>query len=201
MKESLLSRSNNRSIVFAVGLILIGLSAIVVPFVAGLAVALLIGALCLIAGVVHLAYSWSEVRAGAAIWQILIGTAFVASGLYLFLHPHIGVIAVTFLLALVLGIEGAIEVESSLPLGRSRRKPWLLLNGILSIVLAVLILFHWPTHSWVMLGTLVGVSIFLSGIAGLLDSDRSRRDSGSFGGSDPEVSNEPRTQVQAKSAS
>ena len=198
MKSSLLSRSGKWSTALAIGLILIGLLAIVVPLAAGFAVALLIGALSVTAGVVHLVFSWSEVRAGAAIWQILIGFAYVVSGLYLFLHPHIGVIAVTFLFALFLAITGAIEVDSYL---RSRRKPWFLLNGILSILLAVLILFLWPAHSWFTLGTFVGISILLSGITRLLDSSHSQPGSADLPGSEAEVSKMPSAPVQIKKAS
>jgi uncharacterized membrane protein HdeD (DUF308 family) len=44
---------------------------------------------------------------------------------------------------------------------------WFLIDGLVSLLLAGLILFHWPSSSFWAVGTLVGVSLLFSGIARL----------------------------------
>jgi uncharacterized membrane protein HdeD (DUF308 family) len=49
-----------------------------------------------------------------------------------------------------------------------RRLPgsaWFLVDGVVSLLVASLILFHWPSSSLWVVGTLVGVSMLFSGIA------------------------------------
>jgi uncharacterized membrane protein HdeD (DUF308 family) len=43
----------------------------------------------------------------------------------------------------------------------------LLFDGVVSLVLAGLILLHWPSSSFWILGALVGISLLFSGIARL----------------------------------
>jgi uncharacterized membrane protein HdeD (DUF308 family) len=51
-----------------------------------------------------------------------------------------------------------------------RRLPgsvWFLVDGVISLLLAGLIFFHWPSSSFWAVGTLVGISLLFSGIARL----------------------------------
>jgi uncharacterized membrane protein HdeD (DUF308 family) len=45
---------------------------------------------------------------------------------------------------------------------------WLLLNGIITLLLGGLILFHWPSSSIWAIGTLVGVNLLMTGITRLM---------------------------------
>jgi len=61
-----------------------------------------------------------------------------------------------------------------------RRKPqggwsWLLANGILSIVLAILIVIGWPLGSLVLIGYLVGFQIITCGIARIALANAARK--------------------------
>jgi uncharacterized membrane protein HdeD (DUF308 family) len=44
---------------------------------------------------------------------------------------------------------------------------WFLVDGLVSLLLAGLIFFHWPSSSFWAVGTLVGISLLFSGIARL----------------------------------
>jgi uncharacterized membrane protein HdeD (DUF308 family) len=52
---------------------------------------------------------------------------------------------------------------------------WFLIDGIVSLLLAALIFFHWPSSSGWALGTLVGISLLFSGIARFTMPVRRRR--------------------------
>lgn len=158
-------RTTGWSIFLGILLILAGLLAIAVPFVAGIAASILFGWLILIGGVAHLVYAWSERRTGAILWQILIGLVYIAAAFYILTHPVHGVLALTLVLAFYIALEGVFEL---IVFSRLRHHPgtsWFLIDGIISLLLAGLIFFHWPSSSAWAVGTLVGISLLLSGIA------------------------------------
>ena len=161
------TRSKGWSIFLGLLLLLAGLLAIVVPFFAGIAASVFFGWLVLFAGVAHLVYAWSERGAGAIIWQILIGLVYVIAGLYMLVLPVAGVVALTLVLAFYIAAEGVFELVIFSLLRRLRGAVWFLVDGLVSLLLASLILFHWPSSSLWAVGTLVGISLLFSGIARL----------------------------------
>jgi uncharacterized membrane protein HdeD (DUF308 family) len=160
-------RSSGWSIVLGILLVLAGLFAIVVPFFAGVAASVFFGWLVLFGGVAHLVYAWSERGAGAILWQVLIGIVYVIAGLYMLVLPVAGVVALTLVLALYITVEGIFELVIFSFLRRLRGAVWFLIDGLVSLLLAGLIFFGWPSSSLWAVGTLVGISLLFSGIARL----------------------------------
>jgi uncharacterized membrane protein HdeD (DUF308 family) len=101
------------------------------------------------------------------VWQILIGIVYVIAALYMLVLPVAGVVALTLVLACYIGVSGIFELAVFSRLRVKRGAIWFLINGIASLLLAGLILFHWPSSSLWAVGTLVGISLMLSGIARL----------------------------------
>ena len=164
------------SIALGILLILAGCLAIVVPPLAGIAASLFFGWLILVGGVAHLVYAWSERGVGAVIWQILIGLVYLVAAFSMLLLPVSGVATLTLVLAFYIAFEGVFEL---LLFSRRRHLPgtsWFLVDGLISLLLAGLILFRWPSSSAWAIGTLVGVSFLFSGIARLtMPMNRRRR--------------------------
>jgi uncharacterized membrane protein HdeD (DUF308 family) len=140
------------SITVGILLIVIGLAAIAVPFLAGVAASLLFGWLLVIAGIAHLVYAWSERRAGAVLWQILIGAVYLIAALYMLVFPIAGVATLTLVVAFYIVAEGAFEVAVFVRLRRLHGAAWF-------------ILIYWPFSSLWAVGTLMGISLLLGGIA------------------------------------
>lgn len=159
--------SSGWSIFFGILLVVAGLASIALPFVGGIAASIFFGWLILFAGVAHLVYAWFERGAGGVIWQILIGLVYVAAAISTFLLPVTAVIALTLVLGWYIAIEGIIELVLFSRLRRVPGAGWLLFDGVVSLFLAGLILLRWPSSSFWVLGTLVGISLLFSGIARL----------------------------------
>jgi uncharacterized membrane protein HdeD (DUF308 family) len=157
--------STTRSIAIGVVLLLAGMVAIAVPFIAGIAASVVFGWLLLIAAIAHLVYAWSERRTGAILWQVLIGIAYLVASLYMLLLPVAGVVTLTLVVAFYIMAEGAFAVVLFFRLRRLRGAGWFLANGIISLILGGLILIYWPLSSLWAVGTLMGVSLLLGGIA------------------------------------
>ena len=158
-------RSTFWSVAVGILLLVAGLLAIALPPIAGIAASVFFGWLLLFAGVAHLVYAWSERGAGAVLWQVLIGVVYVIAALYMLVLPVAGLVTLTLVLAYYIVVSGIFELVVFTRLRRLRGSAWYLVDGLVSLLLAGLIFFHWPLSSLWFVGTLVGISLLLSGIA------------------------------------
>jgi len=167
------------SIWIAVLVILAGLLAIILPVVGGIAVTLLVGWALLMVGVLHLFYAFGGRAARIRVWELLLGIVYVLAGGYLIFHPLVGLTTLTLLLAVYLLVKGVLEIVQWIQTpGRTRTRrslTWLILDGIINIVLAVIIWSQWPFSSVWVIGTLIGISILFSGLSRLMLSIEVRR--------------------------
>lgn len=160
-------RGSGWSIVIAVLLILAGLAAIFLPFLAGVAVSIAIGWLLLFAGIIHLAFGWHTRSAGAVIWKILVGLAYLFASFWILDHPGRGLLTLTLVLAFYLFFEGIFEIVMYTQIKRLAGSGWFLFDAIITLILAFMIWRSWPVSSVWAIGTLIGISIFFSGISRL----------------------------------
>ena len=168
-------RATTWSVALSVLMIVAGLLAIGLPVVAGIAVTAVVGWLLILSGALHLAFAWRAGGAGAVVWEILVGLLYGGIGFYLLARPVAGLASLTFAVAIYLFIEGVLEFILSFQLRPAPGTGWLLADGIITLVLAVMIWSTWPSSAaWVM-GTLVGISMFFSGITRLMLSLAVRR--------------------------
>ncbi len=161
-------RATTWSIALSVLMIVAGVVAICAPVLAGVAVTAIVGWLLIISGILHLAFAWRGHRAGAVLWEILLGIVYGAIGLFLLARPVAGLASLTLAIAIYLLIEGIVEFALSFQLRPARGSGWLLVDGIITLVLAVMIWSTWPSSSAWAIGTLVGISMVFSGIGRLM---------------------------------
>jgi uncharacterized membrane protein HdeD (DUF308 family) len=168
-------RAATWSVVLSVLMITAGLLAIVVPLVAGVAVAALVAWVLVFGGAIHLAFAWRGHSAGGVVWQILLGLAYGAIGFYILAHPLAGLASLTLAVAVYLFVEGVLEFILWFELRTAAGRGWLLLDGVVTLVLAAMIWSTWPSSAAWVIGTLVGINIFFSGISRLVLSLAARR--------------------------
>jgi uncharacterized membrane protein HdeD (DUF308 family) len=156
------------SIVLSVLIILAGILAIVVPPVAGIAVTIFLGWLLIFGGVMHLVFAWQRRTTGALLWELLLGIVYILAGVYLLLNPVVGLVSLTFALAIYLFVAGIIEFILALRLRPAPGSGWLFVDGVVSVILAILIWRTWPSSSAWVLGMLVGFAMLFSGLTRLM---------------------------------
>ena len=154
--------------IFGIVFILGGIAALAVPVVAGIAIELMLGWLFFGVGCIQLAAAFS-VRKHSSFWfKLLWAILFVLVGLWLFLRPTEGVQA----LALVVGVLFLAEAVVKMSFfWQQRNMPnigWILVSGVLSLLIAVILLSGWPQQSAALLGLLVGFNLLINGIVVLL---------------------------------
>jgi len=160
-------RGTTWSIVVAVLMIVAGVIAIATPFVAGVAVTAIVGWLLVFSGLLHIAFAWRADRASGVVWEIVIGIVYGVIGFYLLTRPVLGLASLALAIAIYLFIEGVLEFVLSFQLRPAPGAGWMLVDGIITLVLAVLIWATWPSSSVWVVGTLVGISMLFSGITRL----------------------------------
>jgi uncharacterized membrane protein HdeD (DUF308 family) len=166
-------RAATWSIVLSALMIAAGVLAIAMPLVGGIAVTALVGWLLVFSGMLHLAFAWRNTSAGTVVWEVLLGIVYGAIGLYTIVNPVAGLASLTLAIAIYLLIEGAIELALAFQLRSART--WYVIDGIITLLLAVMIWSTWPSSAEWVVGTLVGISMLFSGVTRLMLSSAVRR--------------------------
>jgi uncharacterized membrane protein HdeD (DUF308 family) len=161
-------KSVGLSIFLSVLMIVAGILAIASPMAAGIAVDVLVAWLLVFSGGVHLVFSWQTRTSGGFLWELLVGTLYLFTGVYLLMHPAAGLASLTLALAIYLLAEAILEFVLGLTLRVLPGSRWLLFDGIVTLILAVMIWRAWPSSSAWAIGTLVGVSMLFSGFPRLM---------------------------------
>jgi uncharacterized membrane protein HdeD (DUF308 family) len=157
-------RTSNLALLWGVLLIVLGMLALGSPMVAAVAVNLVISWLIVVAGVVHLAVAFHRREAGSMIWRALVGLAYLFSGIYLIAHPAIGVVSLTLVLASLFLVEGIFDIALFFQVRSTQGSSWILIDGVVTLLLGLIIYTRWPSSSAWAIGTLVGVSMIVSGV-------------------------------------
>jgi uncharacterized membrane protein HdeD (DUF308 family) len=165
---SAVKKSLGWSIVLSVLMIVAGILAIASPLAAGLAVNIFVGWLLVFSGCFHLVFSWDRRSAGGFVWELLVGILYVAIGGYLLMHPVRGLESLTIALGMYLFLEAMLEFAMGFTLRPLPGSGWLIFDGIITLVLAVMIWRTWPSSSAWVIGLLVGISMLFSGTSRLV---------------------------------
>ena len=163
------------SVVLSALMIVIGITAIGLPFMAGVAIDEIIAWLLLFSGALHVAFAWRGHGPSGVLWEILLGLAYGVIGVYLLTRPLLGLASLTLAVAIYLFVEAMLEFVLWFQLRTTRGRGWLLFDGVVTVVLGVMIWRTWPSSATWVLGTLVGISMLFSGVSRLVLSLGARR--------------------------
>ncbi len=163
-----LKRVTGLAIAWAVILIICGIISLALPVFAGISMAIVLSILIIIAGIVHLTTGPISGSFGGYLWRTLIGIVYIIGGVWMFIHPVLGLISFTFVLGIIFLIEGIFAIISFFPARKTTGSTWLLFDGVITLLLALLILAHWPSSAAWAIATIVGVNLLISGITRLM---------------------------------
>ena len=148
-------------------LVILGIIAIIVPPIATLAFAIIIGWLFLVSGIVGLITTFYMRGAPGFWWSLLSAIVAIAAGVLLLYQPVTGALSLTFILIAFFVIEGIVTIMYAIDhRGQlSGRWGWMLASGIVDLILAGIIFAGLPgTAAWA-LGLLVGINMVFGGTA------------------------------------
>jgi uncharacterized membrane protein HdeD (DUF308 family) len=169
-----LKKATGWSIAWGILMIVCGLLAISLPLASSMGLVLILAWLILFAGVSHLIFAFHAQGVGGVLWQILLAVLYGAAGVYMLMHPLLGVLSLTLVLAIFLTLEGVVEIVLYFTLRGAKHSGWVLLDGIVTLVLGILIWRQWPSSSVWVIGTLVGISLIFSGFSRIMLASAAR---------------------------
>jgi uncharacterized membrane protein HdeD (DUF308 family) len=147
-------------------MIILGVLAVATPLVAGESVLVLIGILIAIAGVLRIYWAVKKGIPGHRTWKILLGLLTTAAGVLVLAHPMMASGILSILLAMYLFSDGLIEIIIALTLeGGTPGKSWLFVGGLISALLASLLLFQAPLSGVIAIGVFLGIKLIFVGMA------------------------------------
>ncbi len=153
----------------AMGVVLIlgGVTSLVNPFAASLAMTVFAGAAFLVAGGMQL---WLAIRAeegssGGRLAAAILGALMVILALSLWFDPLAGMLTLTLLVAALFLAIGVFRIWLASRMTHRARWLWVALSGGLSILLAVIIFAALPGAAMTTLGLLLGIELAISGAA------------------------------------
>ncbi len=147
-------------------MVLIGLVGIFLPQLISLTISILIGWVLLLAGGVAGYQVWYNYSHNWQNW--LKPLLLLMAGLLVVFNPTAGAAALGLLLAAILLLDGYANLTLAFTLKPLPGWGWMLLNGLLTLLLSVLILLGWPSSSLVVIGIIVGISLFIDGVTLLM---------------------------------
>jgi len=146
-------------------LVVLGLAAILVPPIAGLAATIFLGWLFLIGGIVGFVATLRARHAPGFWWALLSALVALLAGGVLLWNPLQGLLTLTYVLIAYFIVDGVLMIIFAIAHRRelSGRWEWLMLNGVIDLVLAALILTGLPgAFTWA-LGLLLGIDLVFGG--------------------------------------
>jgi uncharacterized membrane protein HdeD (DUF308 family) len=166
--NKILKRGTGLAIAWAIILILCGIFSLSLPLITGISAAIILAVLILIAGIIHLTTAPVSGGFGGYVWRTLLGIVYIIGGIWMFMHPILGLVSFTFVLGIMFVVEGILAIISFFTMGKVAGSGWLLFDGLVTLLLAFLILYHWPSSAAWAVATIVGVNLLISGITRLM---------------------------------
>ena len=148
-------------------LVVLGLAAIVIPPLAGLATTIIIGWLFVIGGAVGLVATSGAHRAPGFGWSLFSAIVALIAGIVLLWNPWQGLATLTYVLIAFFLIDGILIIVLALEHRRelTGRWEWMMIGGVMDLVLALVIISGLPgTLAWA-LGLLVGIDLVWGGMS------------------------------------
>src|SRR6202041_2832669 len=141
----------------------IALGSVVVATVASV---LVVGAMMIIAGVAEVFSAFQIKSWGKFLLWVLLGVLYIIAGFVTFENPLLAAALLTLVLGASLVASGIIRII--LAFSMKREMPWVLvlLSAVITLLLGVLILAHWPVSSLYILGLFLGFDLIMAGAPG-----------------------------------
>jgi uncharacterized membrane protein HdeD (DUF308 family) len=143
-------------------LVILGLLALLSAVTATMLSVELLGWLLLIGGILALVHAVLRRRWGGFFLELFTGILNIVVGLMLLDNPLAGAAILTLLIAMFLLIGGIFRIVASVAV-RFHHWPWMLLNGVVSLLLGIMIWRQWPESSLWVIGLFIGIDMIFYG--------------------------------------
>ena len=140
-----------------------GLIALGSVLTATVASVFIVGIMMLIAGVAEVINAFQVKTWGKFLFWVLLGVLYIVAGFVTFENPLFAAALLTLLLACALIVSGIMRIILGFSMKRGMPWIWVVLSGVVTLLLGLIILNHWPVSSLYILGLLLGIDLVFAG--------------------------------------
>ena len=150
-------------IVLGIIQVIFGLVAMGSPLITGIVVSIFVGAMLLVSGIGRIIEALKAGSWGVGMLALLIGALTVIAGVVMLFRPVVGLTTLTLVLAFYFLFEGVSTLVVAWRMRPAEGWGWVFFNGLVSLLLGILIWRQWPVSGAWAIGTLVGIHILFNG--------------------------------------
>jgi uncharacterized membrane protein HdeD (DUF308 family) len=138
----------------------IALGSVVMATVASV---LIVGVMMIVAGVAEIISAFQCKGWGRFLIWALLGVLYIVAGFVTFENPLLAAAILTLLLGASLVASGIMRIILAFSMKREQPWIWVLLSSIITLLLGLMILAHWPVSSVYVLGIFLGIDLVMAG--------------------------------------
>ena len=168
MAENAVRTHRGLFITASVIFLVIGIAAMALPFLAALAIDLMIGGALVISGLGQVCYSLGSRRWPGMLMPILGAVVALVVGLFLLAKPYHGVEALNIMLIFFFIFDGVAKLMYAFSSRDIPSWPWLVTSGLLSLILGAMVWMYFDKGQLWVVGLLFGVNFTITGFSMLL---------------------------------
>ncbi len=138
----------------------IALGSVVMATVASVFV---VGAMMIVAGVAEVISAFQVKSWGKFLLWVLLGALYIIAGFVTFQNPLLAAALLTLILGASLVASGIMRIILAFSMKQETPWIWILLSSVITLLLGLLILAHWPVSSLYILGVFLGIDLIMAG--------------------------------------
>ncbi|MFQ4138941.1 HdeD family acid-resistance protein [Nodosilinea sp. PGN35] len=174
-----IKKSINWVIFLSIGLIVLGVLAIISPVVASAFFTAMMGWISLISGLVMVVQAFRSHPVRGFWLSLIVGIFYALAGLYILRNLGAALLALTFAFGVLFIVEGIFTIVMAFTQKAGHSMSWLVaLNGVVTLILGIMVLNRWPVSALWLIGLYVGISLLLSGVSLLAAALAARKAAG-----------------------
>jgi uncharacterized membrane protein HdeD (DUF308 family) len=124
---------------------------------------LIVGVMMIVAGVAEVFSAFQIKSWGKFLLWVLLGVLYIIAGFVTFENPLLAAALLTLILGASLVASGIMRIILAFSIKQETPWIWVLLSGVITLLLGLLILAHWPVSSLYVLGLFLGIDLIMAG--------------------------------------
>ena len=123
----------------------------------------LVGIMMLLAGVFEVIHSFQIKSWGRFLFWLALGVLYIIAGFVAFDNPLLTAVWLTLILGAALVASGIMRIFLGFNMQGGTPWGWVVASGVITLLLGIIILIHWPVSSLYVLGIFLGVDLVFAG--------------------------------------
>ena len=123
-----------------------------------------VGVMMLLAGVAEVVSAFQIKSWGKFLLWVLLGVLYIVAGFATFENPLLAAALLTLLLGFALIASGVMRIVLAFSMKQEMPWVWVAVSGVITLLLGLVILAHWPVSGLYILGLFLGIDLIIAGL-------------------------------------